>query len=238
MALTWWPALDRPVLGAVCWLLSLQIVPVELAVAFRWQRPYNFATNYISDLGSTGCREMVTGSRRFVCSPWHGAMNASFIVFGALLLVGSVLLLNNWPRRTLSRVGTGLLGAAGACAIVIGMSPENINFWPHALAGFTQLPFLNVGMILLGISVLGRYRHIGLASVSAGGVGMVATILYTSGTYGPIGSGTIERLAVDPVALWLAIVGAWVLRDQVRDRVRRRRPSADERLAAPPRSGT
>lgn len=215
--------LHRPVAGAACWLASLQIVPVELAVAFRWARPYNFATNYISDLGSTGCRVMTTGSTRYVCSPWHQAMNASFIVFGGLLLIGSVLLWWTWPRRRSTAIGLGLLGAAGVCAIVIGMSPENISYWPHALAGFTQLPFLNVGMILLGVSVLGPHRHVGLASISAGGVGIVATSLYASGAYGPLGSGIIERLAVDPVALWLAIVSAWLLRDHlVRPALRRR----------------
>jgi hypothetical membrane protein len=193
-------------------LLSLQVVPVELAVAFRWRRPYNFATDYISDLGNTGCRLVSRGGHRYVCSPWHQAMNASFIVFGGLLIIGSVLLWQAWPRRATTHWGLGLLCAGGAGGIVIGMSPENIDYWPHALAGFTQLPFLNVGMVLLGASVLGPHRHIGLASISAGGVGMVATVLYSSGAYGPLGSGIIERLAVDPIAVWLAIVGVWLLR--------------------------
>ena len=205
--------LDHPIPGSLCWLASLQIVPVELTVTFGWRRPYNFATDYISDLGSTGCRVMTSGSTRYVCSPWHQAMNASFIVFGGLLLIGSVLLWWTWPRCRPSAVGLILLCAAGACAVVIGMSPENINFWPHALAGFTQLPFLNVGMILLGVSVLGPHRHVGLASISAGGVGIIATGLYASGSYRPLGSGIIERLSVDPAALWLAIVGGWLLRE-------------------------
>ncbi len=219
----WRTILDQPAAGAICWLASLQIVPVELVVAFGWRRPYDFATNYISDLGSTGCRTMTSGSTRYVCSPWHQAMNASFIVFGGLLLIGSVLLWFAWPRRKATTFGLVLLCAAGACAIVIGMSPENISYWPHALAGFTQLPFLNIGMILLGVSVLAPHRHIGLASISAGGVGMVATVLYASGSHGSLGSGVIERLAVDPAALWLGIVGVWLLRDHLIRPLRRRR---------------
>ena len=199
MAVQWHAILDQPAVGAICWLAALQIVPVELIVAFGWRRPYDFATNYISDLGSTGCRVVSSGSIRYVCSPWHQAMNASFIVFGGLLLIGAVLLSSGWPRRGTAIAGRVLLCLAGACAIVIGMSPENVSYWPHALAGFTQLPFLNIGMILLGVSVLAAHRHIGLASISAGGVGMVATILYASGSYGPLGAGIIERLPSTPL---------------------------------------
>jgi hypothetical protein len=51
MRTAWRTVLDQPVAGALCWLLSLQVVPVELAVTLRWRRPYNFATDCITSSG-------------------------------------------------------------------------------------------------------------------------------------------------------------------------------------------
>lgn len=201
------------VVGALCWLLSFQEVIVQYLVASAWPRPYNYWDHYISDLGNTICRFALNsdGSHRYICSPWHQAINASFITLGVLVAIGVVLTWRSWPRRPVSTAGLVLVGTAAVGVVIIGLEPENVHFWVHALTGFVTFPAQNIGMILLGIALLDIRQSVGVFSVSCGSVGLVATALYFSPAYlDGLGVGVLERLAVDPAVVWLVVVGVWL----------------------------
>lgn len=200
-------------LGALCWTLCIQTLGVELAVAFAWQRPYNFVTHYVSDLGDSSCgmASNVDGSLRYVCSPWHTAMNASFVTFGALALAGLLLTREVWPRGGLTTVGLVLIGLATIGPIIIGFNPENVHFWVHGITGAVEFPLQNAGMVLLGVACWRRLPRLGRLSVCSGVVGAVGTALYFTHGYDGLGAGAIERVAVDPFAIWLVAVGLWLL---------------------------
>jgi hypothetical membrane protein len=78
-------------LGGVCWMLSLEFFVGQAVAQAAWRTPYSLIDNPISDLGSTSCSyrlDRLGASRTYVCSPWHALMNGSFIITGALLLLG------------------------------------------------------------------------------------------------------------------------------------------------------
>ena len=72
-------------LGPVIWFLAIEFYVVQVVVATAWTRPYDWLRDPISDLGNTACKEY---HHRWVCSPWHGAMNLSFIALGGLMIAG------------------------------------------------------------------------------------------------------------------------------------------------------
>jgi hypothetical protein len=69
---------DR-VIGAACFVLLIQFFVLHVVVESAWTEPYSWAANAISDLGTAR-------------SPWHTAMNVSFVVNGVCMAVGGLLL--------------------------------------------------------------------------------------------------------------------------------------------------
>jgi hypothetical membrane protein len=129
--------------------------------------------NRVSDLGSTSCGSTVANS--YICSPLHAVMNATFILTGGLILGGLLLTRPVWPRRKLSTWGLILLGIAGAGAILIGLSPENVNVLLH-LIGALNIPAGNAAMILLGLVIWRDRRWPRFApwfSVALGAIGFL-----------------------------------------------------------------
>lgn len=205
--------------GAACLLAGLQVVPMEFVVASRWPRPYDFAVDYISDLGNTQCDRFHTlGAHHYVCSPWHDAMNVSFVVSGVALALGAVLLWTVWPRRRLNTLGWLALLVGAACVCLIGLVPENVDDDVHLGAGFVMFPLVNLGIILLGVGTWSTSRWVGVLSVCCGCIGAIATVVYVDGNHLGLGRGTVERLSIDPYALWLLVVGVWLVWRTLRSR--------------------
>ncbi len=74
---------DRyPLVGPAFWISSVQYFITQIVVAHAWTNHYSLSRNTISDLGNTVCGVY---SGRFVCSPLHSWMNASFVVLGLAL---------------------------------------------------------------------------------------------------------------------------------------------------------
>ncbi len=89
-----------PSSGPMVWILSIQYFLVQVIVASAWKNPpYSWRLNAISDLGATGCGQF---DDRSMCSPLHGLMNASLIVLGLTMAIGSLLTYQEVRR---SRVG-------------------------------------------------------------------------------------------------------------------------------------
>ncbi|MGI4858954.1 MAG: hypothetical protein ACRYHA_18945, partial [Janthinobacterium lividum] len=68
--------------GALAFLLAgVQYLLAETVSAAAWVAPrYDYARNYISDLGVADCGEVFHG--RLICSPRHALMNGAFVVEG------------------------------------------------------------------------------------------------------------------------------------------------------------
>ena len=86
----------------------------------RWTPPYNLARDTISDLGNTACG---TWNARFVCSPWHGLMNASFIVLGVAMTAGSILIHRQSAAGRAAAVGFTAMAISGIGVIIVGIFP-------------------------------------------------------------------------------------------------------------------
>lgn len=209
-------------IGALCWILTAHVVGVELVVASAWRSRYDFSVYYISDLAATTCSSVRYPDHvyRWVCSPLHPLMNASFIVVGVLVITGLVLTHQFWPRGPLATVGIALVTIAASGVMALGFVPESVNNHAHVLIGMAEFPAHSLGMILLGLAFWrGRRGRRGLAvySVLCGVVGLVATMFYFDGDDLSVGIGTIERMAVDPFLVWVVGVGVVMLVASRRD---------------------
>ncbi len=199
-------------LGAACWLASLQFFLAEAATTLGWPGHYSYRDNYISDLGAATCGR--------VCSPWHTLMNASFVTQGVLIAAGALLL----PRR-LSPGATGVLARAALIfaalgVAVVGFAPEDINLNVHIMGARTHFLASTLAMLFWGLAlVFSRQKTVGLPralrtgspALLAFGVaafGDVLLVLGNAQTAAMLGGGIVERLAAYPLPLWLAWTGA------------------------------
>jgi hypothetical membrane protein len=209
---------DRyPLVGPTFWVISLQYFVTQLAVASGWPRPYSWLHNAISDLGNTACG--IYGDR-YVCSPYYTWMNASFIVLGATMVAGSLLIYQEFRKSRASLAGFSFMGLAGIGTILVGLFPENTISALHSLGAI--LPFLigNIGLIVLGLS-LDISRSFRIYSVLSGVVALVALPLFYTHNYLGLGLGGMERLTAYPQTVWLILFGMYMSRS--RFRIARRR---------------
>ena len=203
--------MDRTRLGALVWASILQYFVMLLVVRSAWTLPFDPLVNAISDLGAAECGEF---NSRQVCSPWHDWANISWVLTGAALAGGALLLRPAFGRTRTATVGTILLVASGIGEIGVGLHPEDVSAWhlPSALVAIgCGLP----GILLLGWSLRrtpGR-RAIGWTGVGLGTVGLVAAVLIAVPA-APFG--LVERLAAYPILLWALCCGVVMLRRPAR----------------------
>jgi len=201
-------------LGGVCWILSLAFLVGQAVAQTAWPA-YSLLDNHVSDLGNTACGPWM--GQAYVCSPLHAVMNASLVLTGVLLLLGLALTRDVWPRRRLTAWGLGLLALAGACTLLVGLSPENVSL-PLHLLGALNIPSANLGMLLLGLASRGARPRIATLSILLAGVGLSGLPI------GPLllaltghGGGLAERIALYPLIAWMVALGIVLLRAPARD---------------------
>lgn len=216
----------RARVGEVLWIGTLQFFAVEALVQWRWTTPYNRSDYYISDLGALHCADFPDG--RFVCSPWHAAMNASFVAQGVLIAGGALLLhplcADRADRRQATCV-TALLVAAGCGVAAVGLAPEDAVRAVHVAGAATNFVAGNAGLVLLG--ALGR-RVPGLRGAATwaglvGAVGLAALASWGGGAHWGLGVGGIERVIAYPLPAALPVVAIGVLTQRPRGSPRERR---------------
>src|SRR5918998_939919 len=111
-------------LGA--WALILGVVQFfafHLIVQSAWPEPYSWVDNNISDLGAVGCGPW-EGDGRYVCSPLHAWMNASFVAQGVLLAAG-LLLARPLRDRLLTKASLAFVSPAALGFILAGLAPAD-----------------------------------------------------------------------------------------------------------------
>lgn len=201
---------DRyPWIGPSLWMASIQYFIVMLVVALDWSNPaYSISKNTISDLGNTVCG--IYG-QRVVCSPLHAYMNASFILLGLTMLLGSMLIYNEFKKSLASKLGFTSMALAGVGTILVGLFPENTISKLHY--GGALLPFFvgNVGILILGLA-LEMHLRLKVYSVATAILALSALVFFTAKHYLGLGQGGMERLVSYPQTLWLIIFGVYMSR--------------------------
>lgn len=196
-----------PLLGPIVWILSIQYYIVQLIVAQDWPKPYSLAHNTISDLGVTSCGSY---SRMLVCSPLHVLMNASFILLGLFMIVGSMLIYYQRKKNMGSAVGFSCMAIAGIGTIMVGLYPENTMSGLHIVGA--ALPFLigNFGLVILG-RALDIPKSLRYFTIFSGVLTLAALALFMTQTYLGIGIGGMERVVAYPQSIWLIVFGGYMV---------------------------
>jgi hypothetical membrane protein len=205
---------DRTVrLGAIVWICAVQFFVAQAVVQAAWTTPYSLSENFISDLGNTACGPYAYESVVYVCSPLHAWMNASFVLLGAIILVGVALVGRVFSQGPLGMIGLALVALAGPGLVLVGLYPENEALTPHKIGAGMQFVSGSLGMIVLGLALVRRARGLGLFSIVAGATGLLATVLFVEEIYLGLGIGGMERVAAYALPVWLIVAGVRLSRD-------------------------
>ena len=194
-------------LGAVLWILCLQYFVAEALTAWAWDGRYSFRTNFISDLAAVRCD---VGA---VCSPWHALMNASFVAQGLLMIGGALLLGPAFRGRAGTTAALALTAMAGLGVIGVGLAPEDFAPSAHFVSAGLNIVSANAAMIGMGFALrAGGARAFSWLPLALGTLGIAAVGALVAKVDGGLGIGVVERVAADPFAVWLALLGALSLR--------------------------
>jgi len=203
-------------IGPTMWILSIQYFMVQVIVARAWPTTYSFLHNSISDLGNTACGNYANRAvnNSYVCSPKHDLMNASFIVLGIFMTLGSLLIYRQIKTDRRILIGFICLALGGIGTIIVGLFPENSVAILHVIGA--SLPFFvgNVGIAIIGFSptlpsVIRKY------SLVTGLFSLIFLAFYIFKIYLGIGIGGVERLTAYPQTIWLIIFGFYIYRNQM-----------------------
>jgi hypothetical membrane protein len=195
--------------GALAWLLAAQFYVAQVVVASAWAMPFSVKTRFISDLGNTACGPYPNSSSVIVCSPWHAAMNASFIVVGITMAAGAILTRRAFTAGWRRGLAIVLFVAAGAGVVMVGVYPENENITMHSMGAGINFVGGNLALVLFGLAVqsTSSRRQFKWFSVTAGMVGLIATGLFAARYDLGLGPGGIERFAAYTTTTWQIVAG-------------------------------
>lgn len=210
---------DRyPLVGPIFWMVSVQFFITQFIVAHNWATRYSLRNNTISDLGNTACGVY---SGRYVCSPLHAWMNASFIVLGCTMVIGSVLIYHEFRHSRDTAIGFGFMALAGLGTVLVGIFAENTNASLHELGA--ALPFVvgNLALLVLGLA-LGLGPRFRIYTMLSGIIALIAFALFGAHMYLGFGEGGMERVVAYPQTIWLTMFGLYMSRNHYRSLKRRR----------------
>ncbi len=195
-----------PLVGPAIWVINIQYFIVQVIVASSFTPHYSWLHNTISDLGNTACGKY---GELYVCSPRHDLMNASFILLGLTMIIGSPLIYQEFKKSLGSLVGFSAMAIAGVGVLLVGLFPENTIHLLHGTGA--ELVFIcgNEGLVILSRSLM-IPKGLRLYTFLSGSISLVALVLYTTNHYVGIGDGGMERLVAYPQTLWLIIFGIYI----------------------------
>lgn len=183
-------------LGALLWLLTLQFFVVETVVASAYEG-YSHIDDTISLLGSSSV------------SPDAVLMNVSFVVQGALVLGGLVLLRPLLIGRG-AQVATAALATAAAGAVIVGLLPLGQSW--HDFGAALYLLGTAIGLVGLAYAVRPRSEALGTTLALLGLVSSAMTVFFAAAVTGLLGEGGTERAAAYALPIGLAVTAVALLR--------------------------
>lgn len=199
---------DHLQIGALCWLTTAQFFLAQMIVQ-AWFPNYSLVLFDISLLGISQCGVYGVPSSGFtgeLCSPLHLVFNASLILHGLTALFGVWLTRSFWPSNIRTSMALALLALGGAGAVIAGFFPLDLAMTPHVVGAIMALGLPGAGLVLLAWALW--QSHPGFARFSAfiGVVILIGGLGHAMGG-GPLGRGTMERLAAWPQTIWYTTTG-------------------------------
>ena len=201
-----------PLVGPVFWIVSIQYFITMLVVAMNWATHYSVFQNTISDLGNSACG--LYGGR-YVCSPLYSWMNASFVILGLTMFIGSTLIYYEFQKSFWSWLGFSFMALAGIGTIMVGLFTENSGGSLHEIGAAMPFVLGNLALIILGVK-LDTPKSLRIYTIASGIVSLIALVLFVSHTYLGIGIGGTERLTAHLQTIWLMVFGVYVSRSHFR----------------------
>lgn len=137
-------------------------------------------------------------------------MNASLIMLGICMVLGSALTAFHLARSRATVAGFAGMAASGAGVMMAGVFPENSIPAFHGLGAAVAFLAGNTGLVVLAFAlqvpvVLRAY------SFTSGALALLALASYASGHYAGLGEGGIERVVAYPQVVWLAVTGLYFM---------------------------
>ena len=199
--------------AGLMWMFAVQFFVAQIVVQAAWTTPFSLANNYVSDLGNTACGNYRTGVAAYVCSPWHAVMNASFLLQGVIIIVGTLLVAPFVRGKTAKHIVLSLLILTAVGMIGVGAFPENINNDAHVYSAAIQFVTGNLALIVVGFTRImpGTELRYSLFSIVLGILGLMATALFPTGNDFGLGTGGMERVAAYTFPMWLIWTGSRLL---------------------------
>jgi hypothetical membrane protein len=204
--------------GALLALAAAQYVVLEAVAASAWTHPaYDYAYNYISDLGDPIVADVYAG--RAITSPLNLAMDVGFILQGLLFVAGIALVLPI-VRRPLAAWLLALAVLHGLGVIVVGVFHESSasavdgQIVLHSIGATSAILAGNAVAIAIGVfgSRSGTPRWHQVASILLGVAGIVAAVVLVGDRGLDPATGAIpERIAVYTIIAWEAVTGVALL---------------------------
>ncbi len=215
-----------PKLGPILYVTSIQYFAAQLFVALQWTPPYNLSRDTISDLGNTACG---TWNARYVCSPFHNLMNASFVALGITMVLGSVLVSRHFVNGRASKAGFAAMAIAGLGVIMVGFFPENSVSALHGLGAAIPFVLGNASLIILALS-LKMPAPLRLYFFLSGVAALLGLLAYASSHDLGLGEGGIERVVAYPQTVCLIVIGFYLaVRSSTRQEPRTINPGKEAR---------
>jgi hypothetical membrane protein len=199
-----------PSIGPTVWIVTVQYFITQLLAALAWPIPYSITKNAISDLGNSACGLYAD---RYVCSPYHSWMNASFIVLGATMIAGSTLIYQEFHKNRTNKTGFGFMALAGLGTILVGLFPENTSAFFHFSGALLAFALGNIALIIFAFS-LGLSGAFKKFTIISGLVALLALPFFFAKIYFGFGFGGMERIVAYPQAIWLIAFGFYMTKDR------------------------
>ncbi len=198
--------------SVLLWLVQPVSILLEVAVWGFVSAPYSFWDNTISDLGAVSCASIAYPSGPVpVCSPAHAVLNGGFVIAGAALMVGAILLLRSRPGSRLATAACVLWVISGISSVVTGLVPLDVDLELHALVSTPAILLQPVALVLHATAYARRdprwWSAVVVGVLAAGAA--VVFLLRLDTTWG----GLLERAAIWPVLLCLPLIGVCAGRD-------------------------
>ncbi|MFI5938612.1 DUF998 domain-containing protein [Actinoplanes sp. NPDC051494] len=200
--------------GALCWVAAAPVFLIANVVAgLGWRDPgFSWRTNNISDLGNVTCGVWDTTRPRYVCSPWHGAMNTAMVVTALLLLAVFVLTWRAAGRAGAVRAGQVLMLLWAVGLALVGLFPADTHENMHFLAAVLIFGPGNLGMVVAGFARRGTFlARVRFLSLGLGLLGLAGSVLFLAQQDLGLGLGGMERVAVFALPVWAGAAGVLAL---------------------------
>jgi len=191
--------------AAIAWISAgLAYLTLEAVAAAAFQPHYNYAHNFISDLGIPSSD-----------SPLAWLMNTAFGVQGTLFLAGAILTVRAVaPRKAGLFVTLAAANAVGNPVIAAFHSGPAARAegtaWVHAIGAVLAIVGGNAAVLAGSRIVSGWPRKV---SVALGAFGLLSFVLFVielrASSALPLGA--LERCSVYSITAWQLLAAAWLL---------------------------